>query len=344
MVKLTFVLTLLAAMLLAACAPGSVLPPTATIPPEINPLTDTAAFVAGILGLSAGDVTLLSTEQAQWNDACLGAPRLGEACAEVITPGFKMTLQTPNGVYELHTDATGKAYRILPPGLTGTPTASAIEWERTGGIAGICQHMTIEFNGKVTLLDCKQNQTISEGSLPAADWEQLTQLLNTYNTFTWQVPRSSGADMFVDSYFFQGVGKDIPAGEKQVEINDLLAGIATNLSASTLPTASPTTTTSESGIEGQVLIGPACPGPVGTGTQCADKPYQATITVLNQQSQAIATIQTDAQGVFRIALEPGTYTLHPESATKPPYGADQEVTVPAGAYVQVTITYDSGIR
>lgn len=102
----------------------------------------------------------------------------------------------------------------------------------------------------------------------------------------------------------------------------------------------------DSGIEGQVLIGPQCPV-VQVGTPCPDAPFQATIDVWNsERSEKLTTFTTADDGRFRIALAPGDYYLDPQppSAGGPPTPEPQEVTVPPGRFVEVTVSYDSGIR
>jgi hypothetical protein len=98
-----------------------------------------------------------------------------------------------------------------------------------------------------------------------------------------------------------------------------------------------------SGIEGQVIIGPNCGGPAGS-TECADKPYQATITVLDEKGQETLIFQTDAEGRFKVDLAPGVYTLRPHSEGRFPMAAEQMVTVEVGQYAQIIITYDTGLR
>ncbi len=101
----------------------------------------------------------------------------------------------------------------------------------------------------------------------------------------------------------------------------------------------------QSGIAGLVTLGPACPGPVRIGdTQCADKPYQATFTVLDTAGQVVLHFQTDPDGRFRIELAPGVYTLHPEKKSAFPITHDQDVVVTAGQFVDVQIKFDSGMR
>lgn len=105
--------------------------------------------------------------------------------------------------------------------------------------------------------------------------------------------------------------------------------------------ASPTPV--DSGIQGQVTIGPTCPV-VREGLDCADKPYQASFTVLTPAGDKVTQFQTDANGAFKIALAPGDYILHPESANVMPYAAEQTFVVLAGQFTQLSVTYDSGIR
>ncbi len=106
--------------------------------------------------------------------------------------------------------------------------------------------------------------------------------------------------------------------------------------------AAPPTPT-DSGVEGQVLIGPMCPV-VQEGQECPDQPYQATLTVLSQNGREIVQVQTDEQGRFKIPLAPGEYILHPESPDVLPSASDQNFVVEAGRFTKLVVNYDSGIR
>jgi len=99
----------------------------------------------------------------------------------------------------------------------------------------------------------------------------------------------------------------------------------------------------DSGIEGQVFIGPICPV-VREGEECPDQAYQATLMVTSLQGERIVQIQTDEDGRFNIPLAPGEYILHPESPGVLPFAEDQTVIVEAGRFTQVIVNYDSGIR
>ncbi len=70
----------------------------------------TAAAVADLarnIGVSTEAITVVSAELTEWPDACLGVGQPKVACAEVITPGFKIALKAGNIPYEYRTDATG---------------------------------------------------------------------------------------------------------------------------------------------------------------------------------------------------------------------------------------------
>ena len=101
----------------------------------------------------------------------------------------------------------------------------------------------------------------------------------------------------------------------------------------------------DSGIEGTVTIGPMCPV-VQEGTECPDQPFEATITVLDEGGDEVTEVTSGEDGRFRVALPPGRYTLVPQSpnAGAPPQAGEQAVEVRDGAYTQVAVQYDSGIR
>jgi hypothetical protein len=97
------------------------------------------------------------------------------------------------------------------------------------------------------------------------------------------------------------------------------------------------------GIEGHVFIGPVCPV-VQENNPCPDKPYKATLSVLDTNGKKIVNIQTDTNGYFHMVIKPGVYILHPESPGKMPFATEQTFSVLSGEFTRLTITYDSGIR
>jgi hypothetical protein len=108
------------------------------------------------------------------------------------------------------------------------------------------------------------------------------------------------------------------------------------------PILAPTPT--DSGIVGQVTIGPMCPV-VQIGNPCLDKPYHATLTILTSPSRSkVIQFQTDSNGSFHTVLAPGEYILHPESPSVMPHAAEISFVVQAHQFTRVDVTYDSGIR
>jgi hypothetical protein len=100
-----------------------------------------------------------------------------------------------------------------------------------------------------------------------------------------------------------------------------------------------------SGIKGTAGIGPMCPVMVAE-SPCPDRPFDGVIRVRSTDGDIVAEGHTTDGGTFRIALEPGTYVVEPvlENSGAPPFAKPVTVTVPAGSFVEVAVTIDSGIR
>jgi hypothetical protein len=61
---------------------------------------------------SADGITVKSVEFAQWPDACLGISQPDVACAEVITPGYRILLEASGQKYEYHTDGASRVVLV----------------------------------------------------------------------------------------------------------------------------------------------------------------------------------------------------------------------------------------
>lgn len=127
-------LLLVTVLLLAACtpvrplenAPGSEQPaadaPAAAAP---DPLVET---LASALDVTAAEVTIVSQEAVEWPDACLGVTEEGEMCAQVITPGYRIVVESGGQQYTLHTDLSGSSVRRAADGETpGSEGSSGVE-------------------------------------------------------------------------------------------------------------------------------------------------------------------------------------------------------------------------
>jgi hypothetical protein len=84
-----------------------------------------------------------------------------------------------------------------------------------------------------------------------------------------------------------------------------------------------------------------------TDSPCPDRPFQAVLTVTDPLGEkTIATLRTDASGYFRLALPPGDYRLVPQtpSPAAPPRAQPMPFRLKAGQWLELNVTYDSGIR
>ena len=98
--------TLVLGVLLAACGPQET--------PEDRPEAVEAAVtaLATSLGVSENQVEVLSYEETEWPDACLGLPRDDEMCAQAITPGYEVVMEVDGQSYVARTDMSGDQVRL----------------------------------------------------------------------------------------------------------------------------------------------------------------------------------------------------------------------------------------
>lgn len=122
-------------LVLGACTPLSPASPDTPVqqdPNNMEPIGETPApnevaqkaaeTLAKQMGITPGVVKVISVEQVQWPDACLGAAQPGEMCAEVITPGYRVAVEVNGKQYFLHTNINGDQVKVvesLPGSMPG---------------------------------------------------------------------------------------------------------------------------------------------------------------------------------------------------------------------------------
>jgi hypothetical protein len=67
-------------------------------------LTASIADLAARLDVPPEDVGVQEVTRVTWPDTCLGVPRAGEACAQVLTEGFRIVLGAEGKAHEYHSD------------------------------------------------------------------------------------------------------------------------------------------------------------------------------------------------------------------------------------------------
>lgn len=109
---------LVASSLLSACRSNSTsgVTPTITFPSERtstpsiesnSSLNNAIQMLAQRLDLDPAQIEIVSIDEVDWPDACLGVELPGRVCATVITPGYKIILEVNSRQYEVHTDRSG---------------------------------------------------------------------------------------------------------------------------------------------------------------------------------------------------------------------------------------------
>jgi hypothetical protein len=105
-------------------------------------------------------------------------------------------------------------------------------------------------------------------------------------------------------------------------------------------------TTGPTGVTGMVTAGPVCPVERPGQSGCNPRPVDgAVLIVRGSGGQEVTRFVTDASGLFRIALDPGDYTMEPQpveglmgTAPATPF------TVTQGRETFLDLSYDTGIR
>src|SRR4051794_9942703 len=106
------------------------------------------------------------------------------------------------------------------------------------------------------------------------------------------------------------------------------------------------TAATESGVEGRTMVDSGCPI-LRPEPPCRALPLPARVEITSSTAtKPVATVESNEDGHFRVALAPGTYTLTATNLTQAPVprASSKQATVQRGQFVDVTIVFDSGIR
>lgn len=101
----------------------------------------------------------------------------------------------------------------------------------------------------------------------------------------------------------------------------------------------------DSGIIGTVTIGPA--QPVATAGAQTVRPYSADLSIAPKTGLHLkrpVLVTSAADGSFRVSLDPGTYVVAPATDQSSPILTPVEVVVQPHRFVNVEVSFDSGIR
>lgn len=202
--------------LIAACAPVPAATeepstvdeqPTSTeiptdIPEDLTPAQRAAIeALSENLGLPADQIILVSTEEVEWPDGCLGVQMEGLMCTQVITPGFRIVLEANGREVEYRTNEDGTQIR---------PATVLMTWKREGGIAGFCDVMTVYLSGEVHSSSCNNSQSVEKRLIDVLSEEEIAHLddwLQSYGNVSIDASDPKGvADRMVVTLEFMGLG------------------------------------------------------------------------------------------------------------------------------------------
>ena len=209
--KIALLSVIVMLLMLTACSPQAVAtePPgntgeTATQPGENNTAVEDAAVAAlsKNLGLDPSQIKVVSVEAVEWPDACLGVTREGTACAQVVSPGYKIILEANGKQVEYHANQDGSEV---------IPATVALTWSRNGGFAGFCDSLTIYLSGEVQGMNCKSGDVVEKSAselLSSAEIATMNDWISKYGTITIDSsdPKGAADAMSVKSTLY-GTGK-----------------------------------------------------------------------------------------------------------------------------------------
>ena len=115
--RITFLFACILALFLAACTAGQTLPGTGDqgtpgLPPAA--VLDAQTWLSEQLVVPVEQVQILEMEQVVWMDSCLELGQLDESCLAEETPGWRVLFQVNDQTYEVRTDETATAVRLVP--------------------------------------------------------------------------------------------------------------------------------------------------------------------------------------------------------------------------------------
>jgi hypothetical protein len=168
------------------------------------------------LGLQEGVITLVRSEETEFEDACLGVAMEGVLCAEVITPGRIIVLEANDLTYEYHTSEDGSRVQ---------PATVALVWKREGGIAGFCDTLTVFRSGEVYASKCSSEADGKMGTfadlMTAGEIGQFNDWIAEFSESKLDASDPRGvADRMVVTLEFFGAGTAEPTESDQQALFD----------------------------------------------------------------------------------------------------------------------------
>ena len=188
-------------------ADGSVLVPVVLTPSGTPPAVDAAVNeLSQALGISKEQIKVVSSNQIEWPDACLGIGLPGVACAQVVTPGYTVVLNSQGREYEYHTNSDGTEVHAARLALT---------WHREGGLAGFCDDLSVFLPNEAYASSCGPNPASGNAVLSREQISQLKQWMDDYGSVQTTMKDPASTDAMSTTLTLQGNGSGQPSEAEQ---------------------------------------------------------------------------------------------------------------------------------
>ena len=167
--------------------------------------------LADNLGLQESDITVVSSKEIEFADACLGVAMEGVMCAQVVTPGRIIVLEANGVEYEYHTSQDGSQVQ---------PATLAMVWKREGGIAGFCDTLVVFRSGEVLTGKCDSPDDGKTGTFSGLLTSREIQQFRDWTTELGEAKLDASdpkgvADRMVVILEFYGSGTEEPTESQQ---------------------------------------------------------------------------------------------------------------------------------
>lgn len=167
---------------------ATVEPPAGTPGPDVPAaITRARDTFAQQMDMAGDDFTVVSYEEAEWPDGCLGLPEPDEMCTMAIVPGYLIVLEADGTRYALRTSLTGDTVRVAPY-IEDEPAAqgeNVLAWQHE--TAEGCRAAEITLTG-VQYGACDGRLTTGALNENMARAAQLDDMQATYASFTAETP------------------------------------------------------------------------------------------------------------------------------------------------------------
>lgn len=150
--------------------------------PVLAALSAALDAAAEQLGVTVDTLSVERIQATEWPDSCLGVPGAGEACAEVVTPGYRIRV---NGGRTYHADEHGNI-RLARESDPREDTEIRLDYSIRGGVAGRSTEFVTDSTQLTDAEEDELRRLITESDFfNVPNPEATTVVMDGYTTRLW---------------------------------------------------------------------------------------------------------------------------------------------------------------